>query len=877
MTLPAGARLGPYEVIEAVGAGGMGEVYRGRDTRLDRVVAIKVLPDPVAGDPERLARFDREAKTLATLNHTNIAQIYGLESGALAMEFVEGEDLSARIADGPLSVEEALSIAHQIADALEAAHEFGIIHRDLKPSNIRLRDDGIVKVLDFGLAKALAPPAAKLSATSAATITSPAMTQRGVILGTASYMAPEQARGRAVDRRADIWAFGVVLYEMTTGRRAFDGETVAETLANVMKSDPDWAPVPVALQRLIRSCLEKDPKRRLRDIGDWWRQIDDPATSGTPSPAWRSWLPWGFTAAAVIVASLLAVLHFRETPPAAPPVRFQIAAPGGTTFEPFMAVSPDEQRVAFTARSADGVVRIWVRDLDSLDARPLGGTEGAHTLFFSPDSRWVGFAAGAAIKKVAIQGGSVVTLCEMPSAAAAGTGSWSRDGAILIGGITTGTIRQVSDAGGSPSPVTELDGSRQEVVHGLPAFLPDGRHFLYVRVSSTAENSGLFIGAVDQRPAEQDLRRLLPNAYALYSATSTGTGRLVYLNQGTLVAQPFDLDRLATAGEPRPLAEGVGNYGALGFFSVVSGVLAYRTGATAGPGRNVQLTWVDRQGKPTGIVGDPNTYVSVALSPSGAQALVDVGTVGAGLGSLDLWVIEFARGISHRITSNPAADRYPIWSPQGDRVAFSASRGGKALDLYARSFDSAGDDELLVKSDIDKAPTSWSRDGRYLLYNESGNVWLLRLEGDRKPVAMLQTEFTEFAARFSPDMRWISYTSDISGQPQVYVRAFDQSKGAWAGGAAIRMSKDGGTQTRWRHDGKELFFQAPPGGTIMAVDVQAGVEFRPGVPRPLFKLQDPFPWDVTADGKRFLVGMTPTAAGLSPISVVLNWQAALAK
>ena len=509
MSLRPGDRLGPYEVLAAIGAGGMGEVFRGRDTRLDRDVAIKVLPDAVARDPERLARFEREAKTLAALNHPNVAQIYGLEGGALAMEFVEGEDLSVRISRGPVPVDEAVAIAAQIADALEAAHELGIIHRDLKPSNIRVREDGAVKVLDFGLAKALASPSTLIDAPSSPTITSPALTELGVVLGTAAYMAPEQARGKRVDKRADIWAFGVVLYEMVTGRRTFDGETVNESLAGVMKSEPEWAPVPPELRRLLRSCLEKDPKKRLRDIGDWRRQLDDPAHATAPRATRRSWLPWSVAAAVAIAATALAIVHFGESPATTRPVSFQIQPPPGNTLALGLAVSPDGLRIAFTARDADNVMRLWIRDVDAVEARAIAGTEGVVSIFWSPDGKFVGFTVGAAMKKVAIEGGPVLPICTVASANAMGRGAWSPGGMIVFGGTTGGVIRQVSESGGPITALTALDRARADVVHGLPAFLPDGRHFLYTRVTNDETTAGIFIGEINRKPEDQGLTRLV--------------------------------------------------------------------------------------------------------------------------------------------------------------------------------------------------------------------------------------------------------------------------------------------------------------------------------------------------------------------------------
>ena len=859
----------------------MGEVYRARDTRLDRTVAIKVLPESVAADSDRLARFEREAKTLAALNHTNVAQIYGLEAGALAMEFVEGRDLSALIAQGPVPPDEVLAIGRQIADALDAAHQAGIIHRDLKPSNVRIRDDGVVKVLDFGLAKALAPSFA-LDATSAPTITSPAMTQPGVILGTAGYMAPEQARGRAADRRADIWAFGVVLYELSTGRRAFDGDNVAEVLAAVMKTEPDWAPVPPELRRLVKSCLEKDPKRRLRDIGDWWRQVDDwPSTGIAVERPRHAWLAWGTAAALLVATGSLSWVHFRERPPASDVLRFLIPPPEKTTFETALAVSPDGRRVAFTAKGPDDVVRVWVRDLDQTEPRLMAGTDGARGVFWSPDSRVVAVIAGKTLKKAPVDGGPVVTLFDGESTDSMGTGGWGADDTILIGGYRAGTIRRVPATGGSALPVTVLDRSRDERTHGLAAFLPDGRHFLYLRVAPGPENSGVFIGSIDRAPGDQDLTRLLEASQTIYVPTGRSTGVLVYLQRGRLMAHPFDAGRLVFTGEPVRVADGVGNFGAAGFFSATTSVLAYRAGATVGASRLLQLTLLDRQGKPLGTAGDPGAYESVTFAPDGARAAAILNAITtAGIGNADVWIVNLARGVSQRLTLDPAIDRYPVWSPAGDRIVFGSLRNGAQMDLFVRSSDGSGADEPLAKSGANMATTSWSRDGRYVLFtstspNTPSHVWLLPMDGARTPRPLIQTAASESEARLSRDMRWVSYTSNVSGRFEVYVRPFNPESSGLSSGAVTQITKDGGTNARWRQDGKELFYLSAA-GAITAVDI-SGPGLVVGAPKVLFTLPIGAPWDVSPDGQRFLVGLPPAAAGLAPITVVTNWTTGLVK
>ncbi len=836
-----------------------------------------MLPDALAQDPERLARFEREAKTLAALNHPNIAQIYGVEDRpALVMEFVEGEDLSSRISRGPIPVDDALDIAGEIAEALEAAHEIGIIHRDLKPSNIRLRQDGAVKVLDFGLAKALAPPATLFDTVSAPTITTPAMTHQGVILGTAAYMSPEQARGKPVDKRADIWAFGVVLYEMVTGRRPFDAETVSESLAGVMKSEPDWTPVPAELRRLLRSCLEKDPKKRLRDIGDWRRQLDEPSPSA-PRPK-RHWLPWSLSAALAVTAGVLALVHLREAPPVPEAVSFQIPPPAKHTFETFLAVSPDGRRTAFTAKGPDDVVRVWVRDLALLESRPVAGTEGARSASWSPDGRYLAFVTGRTLKRAAIDGGPVLTIYEAESADALGSTDVESERLMVVGGFRAGAMRLIRESGGPASPLTVLDASRREMAHGIPAFLPDGRHFLYLRISADPSLSGLFVGSIDKKPEEQEQMRLLASSHAMFLPSDRGPGALVYLRQAALVAHPFDPERLAFTAEPVPVADGVGNFGSLGFFSAGAGVLAYRSGARVSGGRESQLTWVDRKGKPIGVVGGPSAYDGVWLSPDGTRAaVIQVGPADSGLGNIDIWIVDVVRGVSQRLTSDAAVDRFPVWSRSGDRIVFNSRRSGTA-DLYVTSSTDAGAEELLFKSGLANLATSWSRDGRFVLFQAidprtASDIWLLPLEGERKPVPMVQTPFNELGAEFSPDMKWFAYTSNVSGRPEIYVRPFNAAAiGSEPGGATL-VSTDGGRLARWRREGRELIFQSLD-GVIMAVDFASDAgHVRPGPPQPLFTLPQDGYWDVTADGERFLVTMPTVEGGLTPITVLLNWSA----
>jgi len=875
MSLGAGKRFGPYEVVARVGAGGMGEVYRALDTRLDRPVALKVLPDAVAADPERLARLTREAKTLAALNHPNIAQIYGFEDRALAMEFVEGEDLSARIARGAIRVDEALQIAGQIADALEAAHEFGVIHRDLKPSNIRVRADGVVKVLDFGLAKALAPPSAVFEGAAASTITSPAVTMPGEILGTAAYMAPEQARGKDVDKRADIWAFGVVLYEMTTGRRPFDGESVTDTVAGVVKSEPDWATVPPRLRRLLKSCLEKDPKKRLRDIGDWKRELDRGAGNAPPGSQPRVW--WGLAGVATLAAAAIAVLHFGEAAPVPPlTVRFQIPLPASNTFTYGMAIAPDGRHIAFSAKQGDQPNRIWVRALDAVDATPVAGTEGAKGITWSPDGRSLAFTVGRALKRVPIEGGAAQTLYEAANENAAGSCFWARRGVIVIGGGYNGSIWSVPESGGVATPLTRVDTSRREVVHGIPAPLPDGRHFLYTRVATDPDVAGVYIGSLDREPADQDPSRLLAAGNATYYTDNGGSGYLLYLREGALLAHAFDAASLKLVGEPVQVSAGVANWGGLGLFASEGGLIAYRLGARQTGVLGTELTWFDREGNSAGTVGRTEAFETIRLSPDNSRAAVMIrrGLGNADPGKTELWAVDLDRGgvLDRRSMADAPSASAPAWSPDGAHIVFSSTTQGVSNLVLTRA-DGGNGEDVVFHNDASVASTSWSRDGRFLLFQsgprDAPDIWVLTL-ADRKGVPILQTSSAEADPAFSPDTKWFAYASNASTGFEIYMRAFDPDAPGTLPGAAIRVSTQGGRDPHWTKAGRELIYRV--GDDLMAVDIPVGPDPHPGEPKLLFTLPSRAYWDVSNDGTRFLVGVPPVGSVTTPITVLLNWR-----
>ena len=882
MGLTSDTKLGPYKILAPLGAGGMGEVYRAQDSKLNRDVALKILPARFTDDAERMARFRREAQVLASLNHPNIGSIYGLEESnnvrVLVLELVEGPTLADRITEGAIPLEEALVIARQIAEALAYAHEKGVTHRDLKPANIKITPEGNVKVLDFGLAKVLQGDKHLDSDPShSPTITNP--TVEGMILGTAAYMSPEQAKGKPVDRRADIWAFGVVLYELLTGRHLFQRETMSDTLAAVLKDEPDWIRIPVKVRPLLQHCLEKDPKRRLRDIGDMHLLLE---TSSVPLQTHRSWLAWGTVAVFVVAFTAVSFIHFRERPLLSQPVKFQIS-PSGSLPEglTFAVVSPDGRHLAFAATGSDGVARLWIRDLDSLEVRALADTYRKVLHFFwSPDSRFIGFQAGGKLAKIEISGGPAQALCDVQRDVVGG--SWNREGVIVFGDSGARGLMQVSAAGGVASPLTTFDLSRKEVIHVLPSFLSDGQHFLYLRASSIPENSGVYVGSLNTKPEEQDSRRLIATTSGpVYVPSSdSDSGQVLFLRQGTLMAQPFDARRLEPSGEAVPIAEQVGSYIDVGLFSASSnGVLVYRSGA----GLDYQLRWLDQQGKVLGTVAEPGRYNSLALSPEGRRVAVSR-TNPDNTPNWDLWLLDLGRNTSTRLSYDQVRATAPVWSADGGTVIFDSVHEGES-NLYLKSANGAGDERLLLKStDGYQYATSWSRDGLFLLYTvenpqTKSDLWVLPLQGDHKPIPFLRTKFNESSGRFSPDRRWIAYTSDESGSDEIYIREFSSGSAQGSGDAAGRwlISKGGGTDPRWRGDGKELFYVASD-GKLVSVDISAKPVFKVGAPRPLFQLPPGIiGFEVTADGRRFLIG-APLAQNASvPFTVVLNWQSMLKK
>ena len=874
MPLSAGDKLGPYEIIAPIGKGGMGEVYSAHDPRTGRDVAIKV-------STERFnERFDREVRAVAALNHPNICTLYDVGPNYLVMELVEGESPK-----GPLPLETALQYARQIAEALEAAHEKGIVHRDLKPGNIKITPAGKIKVLDFGLAKIDASRAGD------ETFTIQEATRSGVILGTASYMAPEQAQGKPVDKRADIWAFGVVLHELLTGSRVFKGDTLADTLAAVLTKDPEWDRVPARARPLLRRCLVRDPQQRLRDIGDAMSLLEImPEPPAEPERANRPWLAWSTAGMFLLGLVVIGAIHFREKPLATPGLqRFQIPIPDKMSLQSngAFSVSPDGQNLAFGATGADGIARLWVRPEDSLAAKPLIGSEtGSYiddsTPFWSADSRFVVYQAGGKLFKASLSGEPPQTICTLPGALIGG--SWNKDDVILFGTEAKGVMR-VPAAGGTPVSLTRLDSARMERVHAFPVFLPDGQHFLYSRFSTIAENNGIYVGSLDAKPEEQAGTRLTASAIGaqFWPFPDLSGGKLLFQRGSTLLAQTLDTTRLKLTGEAEVVAEQVGNYRALGFFSVSNrDKLIYRTA----PGQTTQMTWFDRHGKSLDLLDAPFVYeAGPSLSPDGTR----VASAAFDGSSVHIWLFELARGAKSRLTSEQGLHTSPVWSPDGSRVAFSSNVRGH-YDLYLKSSEGTGREELLFESSENKFPTSWSRDGRFLLFTSESaktrfDVWALPMEGRRaeepvnpKPLTVAQTEFGEFLARFSPDNRSIAYLSNETGKNEVYLQPFTPSaNGSSAAGGKSIVSSGGGNWLGWRGDGKELYYSSLD-GHMMVVEIATNPTNRVGIAHSLFQIpQKAFGWDVTTDGNRFLVAVPASETTPAAFTVVLNWQASLKK
>jgi serine/threonine protein kinase len=879
MPLCVGDKLGPYEIISALGAGGMGEVYRARDTRLGRDVAIKVLPQAFAADPERMARFEREAKVLASLSHASIASIYGLEDSdgirALVMELVSGPTLAERLQHGAIPSDEALPLAKQIAEAVEYAHERGIVHRDLKPANIKLPPDNGVRILDFGLAKAMEGDAAATDISTSPTISRMA-TQAGIILGTAAYMSPEQAKGRSVDRRTDIWAFGCVLFEMLTGTTTFDGETVTDVLAAVVMKDPDWPKLPAAtpprIRELLQRCLKREHRQRLQSIGDA-RIIIEEVLAGTPhgsfvqhgpSQARTLWLsvpPWALAGLLAITAGFLLFHPRAGDDHLQQPIRASILPPPKYDFavSSTAPISPDGRFLAFVAYPSGGPTQLWIRPIDSLVAKPLAGTNGALNPFWSFDSQWIAFYSNNKLQKISINGGVPLDICD--SASGRG-GTWGPDGTILFVPDIGVPVFSVPATGGTPVAVTQLDKSLQEVAHRWPVFLPDGKHFLFF--SQGSENV-IYAASTGSSKRKLILKNESNVLYAL-------PGYLLFVRNRVLMAQQFDPKRLELSGPIVPIAEDVpvNGFRLAMFWVSQNGILSAKTQIL----KNVQPVWVDRLGNTLDLLGEPAMFESFRVSPNGEKVAFAVDDPQEAIPNL--WVYDIQGHHKTRLTFGPSSAQSPTWSSDGNRIVFVSNLKGSP-HLFSIPVTGVGQAEALLPSDQFEAPTSESPDGRYLAFdrrslsgNGHWNVWILPMSGDKKPYPLLDSNYDQGSAIFSPDGKWLAFESKETGRYEIYLVPFPDAT------SKLAISTDGGRNPRWSLRGQELFYLGED-GRVMAASLHAGkTGLQVTATHPLFK-NDLHYFDVSSDGKRFLTFRVAENQAPAPITLISNWTAALKK
>ena len=893
MALTSGTKLGPYEIQSPLGAGGMGEVYRARDARLDRTVAIKILPSHLSDNPEAKQRFDGEARAISSLSHPNICHLYdvGSQDGTdyLVMEYLEGETLADRLAKGPLPPEQALKCGIEICEGLEKAHRTGVVHRDLKPGNIMLTKSG-AKLMDFGLAKGtMSQSLTSASALTAMTSAQP-LTEKGMIVGTFQYMAPEQLQGHEADARSDIFALGVVLYEMITRKRAFPGKSQMSVASAILEKDPEPITTsqplaPLALDHLIRTCLAKDPDERfqmahdvklqLKWIAAGSRQVTTPAMR--PNRERRIWI-----SALVLLLAVMAAVYFRRSPNPPQPTWSHILPPENTTFAYFagpVAVSHDGRALTFVATNSEGQDMVWVRPLGELNAtRALAGTEGASNPFWSPDDRSIGFFAGGKLKTTGAGGGPVVTICSVSGSRG---GTWSQSGVILFA-ATWGTLQRVPSSGGTPDAITTLDRSRGELSHRWPYFLPDGHHFFYFAANfsgGSAESASVYLGDLDSKSSK-----------LLFHARSNAVytpGYILFVRDRTLMAQPFDERRLGIRGQPFPIAEQV-QYDELVwrgvFSSSFNGVLAYQGGNT---GANSRLVMFDPTGKEIKTIGALGDFVSQRISRNGRELAVAV--LDASERNYKLWLYDLSRDKQTRLTFGPGRTTFPVWSPDGGSVGFASNRTG-IYQVAEKRADGTGSEEPILESDISKYPTAWSADGRFIAYNTTGpgkyttELWIAPRFGERKPYPFLQGSFDVGQGQFSPDGRWMAYSSDESGRSEVYVTPFP------GGGSKWQVSAAGGTCPRWRRDSRELFYLAAD-SELMAAEVEtSGSSFQVAAVRPLFHVllktgmarldvsptSDQISYDAGPDGRWFVVNAPPIGSP-PPITLITNWAPELGK
>jgi Tol biopolymer transport system component len=868
----------------------MGEVFKARDTRLDRTVAIKILPEALAADPQFRERFDREARAISQLTHSHICTLYDVghqdpSTGSgpavyyLVMEYLDGETLADRLAKGALPLDQALRCAIEIATALDTAHRAGIVHRDLKPGNIMLTKAG-AKLLDFGLAKS-SPVATSASMSMLPTTPAAARTAVGTILGTFQYMAPEQLEGRDADARTDIFAFGTVIYEMLTGKKAFEGRSQATLIAAIIGSTPtpmsELQPLtPAGLDQIVSRALAKDPDDRWQSARDLVSQLKWIAESGSrvrapaAPPARRgritpAWVLCGVLAVLLAVVTTSALWKLTQVTPQAGIVRLMIVPPENQRVIGAPVISPDGRRIAFVATTPEGTGKLWLRPIDAMAPQPLPGTEDATYPFWSPDSRFIAFFASGQLKKIDVAGGSPQTICEATNGRG---GAWNRAGVIIFSQRISAGLVQVSSAGGSPTPLTTLDASKGEQSHRFPHFLPDGRHFLFLTLIKSSEDSGVYVGDLESKSI---VRVISADSEAWY-----GAGHLVFGRKNTLFAQPFDPVRASLGGgEPTPIGEQISdapNTGGLSYSLSETGVLTFLGGAQSAIG---QFTWMDRTGKTLGTLGQPGLVASPSLSPDGSRVSMEISQNS----TTDIWFGDVARGLMARATFDPANDSNAVWSPRGDRIAFASERGSRGFDdLYIRLASGAGRDELVLSTPAAKFPFAWTPDGSTILYLEAATkgteLWGVPVAGERKPFPYLQNGFNLTNPQLSPDGRWVAYASNESGRNEIYVQSFPTPS------AKAQVSLEGGNQPRWRRDMKELFYTASD-RRLVAVPITAGAALTPGPPAVLFQtylldtsLTSASQYDVSPDGQRFLMNVAKQTAAV-PVTVVLNWPSAL--
>ena len=890
MPITPGTRFGPYEIIAAIGAGGMGEVYSAKDTRLERMVAVKILLSHLSENPDLLARFEREAKIVSGLQHPNICVLHdiGKHEGMdyLVMEFLEGETLAQRLAKGSMKIEETIKIGIEIADALDKAHKQGIVHRDLKPGNVMLTKAG-AKLMDFGLAKPTAFTSSSGSgapAFSAATMSSPAspITQAGSVVGTIQYMSPEQVSGQIVDARSDIFAFGAMLYEMLTGKRAFEGRSQVSVAGAILDKDPEpissiQPMTPPALEHVVQACLAKEPENRWQSISDVKRELRWVLEGGSQvnMPAVvihkrqsREHVAWGLAATAILVLLVVGFFFWRHTSQPVSVLRGSLLPPEASKRgidNP--QISPNGKYVIYVADN-NGTKQLWAHSFESPIPQPLIGTENASFPFWSADSKSVGFFANGKLKRAEIAGGPVQIIADAPNGRG---GAWNVDGIILFSPDRNSPLYRISAAGGTPVPATTLDTNKHHSSNRWPWFLPDGKHFLFMAGTTGTDNNSnqIYFGSLDTKEAKQVISGSSNPVYA--------SGYLLFRRESTLMAQPFDVAKGETTGDAVPFVEDLkfNPVVSLGAFSAsTQGILIYQTGSGA---QSAQLTWFDNTGKPVSTVGKRELGFTARLSPDNkhtAQYIIDTG------GNVDIWIYDNARNIKTRLTFDAAREVFPIWFPDGKRVAYSSDRIDNRYQIYMKNADGSGSEENMLKSaDVD-VPEDVSSDGKYMVFRRRAltssngqDIWILPLTGDRKPYAYLETHFNEQFSRISPDVHWLAYTSDESGKPEVYVSTFPQ------GGSKWQISSGGGSDPIWSKSGKEIYYHAQDNHLMKVELIISGASVQPSSPRQLFLINTVFPegcYDVASDG-RIMVSSLGDEKSFAPLSFTLNWPATVRK